>query len=173
MIVPSYDALELCDSFVASGWFKVEGVKSNPKMLFRGNDWEDGGWGAEFARNRNDFINVCGSDNAVYLEYCMLPVEATNWTSFAFAYNGNNLSLYCNGSMLTNAVITSATDNGLPLAIGSTAIGDSNSLNGQYDEIRLRGGTLSADRIKADYDMIKNRNFLRYSAAVRGKGVAE
>ena len=47
------------------------------------------------------------------------------------------------------------------------------SLNGQYDEIRLRGGSLSADRIKADYDMIVNRNFLRYGPVENGKGVAE
>ena len=47
------------------------------------------------------------------------------------------------------------------------------SLNGQYDEIRLRGGALSADRIKADYDMIVNRNFLRYGAVENGKGVVE
>ena len=173
MIVPSYDALKLSDSFVASGWFKVEGVKSNPKMLFRGNNWKDGGWGAEFARNWNNVINVCGSDNTTYLECCTLPVVATNWVFFAFSYNGDNLSLYCNGSMLTNAVIISATDNGLPMAIGSSAIGDSNSLNGQYDEIRLRGGALSADRIKADYDMIVNRNFLRYGPVENGKGEAE
>ena len=173
MIVPSYDALKLSDLFVASGWFKVEGVKSNPKMLFRGNNWKDGGWGAEFARNWNNVINVCGSDNTTYLECCTLPVVATNWVFFAFSYNGDNLSLYCNGSMLTNAVIISATDNGLPMAIGSSAIGDSNSLNGQYDEIRLRGGALSADRIKADYDMIKNQNFLTYGPVESGRGAQE
>ena len=43
----------------------------------------------------------------------------------------------------------------------------------QYDEIRLRGGSLSADRIKADYDMIVNRNFLRYGPVENGKGVVE
>ena len=44
---------------------------------------------------------------------------------------------------------------------------------GQYDEIRLRGGSLSADRIKADYDMIKNRNFLTYGPVESGRGAAE
>lgn len=49
------------------------------------------------------------------------------------------------------------------------------SLNGQYDEIRLRGGTLSADWIKADYDMIKNRDFLIYiyGPVKNGMGAAE
>ena len=62
---------------------------------------------------------------------------------------------------------------GLGLAFGCTPAGNENTWCGQYDEIRLRGGTLSADRIKADYDMIKNRNFLIYSAVESGKGVAE
>ena len=43
----------------------------------------------------------------------------------------------------------------------------------QYDEIRLRGGSLSADRIKADYDMIKNRDFLIYGSVKNGMGAAE
>ena len=43
----------------------------------------------------------------------------------------------------------------------------------KMDIIRLRGGTLSADRIKADYDMIVNRNFLRYGPVENGKGAME
>ena len=53
-------------------------------------------------------------------------------------------------------------DNGLPLSFGCDPYGLGYSFNGQYDEIRLRGGTLSADRIKADYDMIANKNFCTY-----------
>ena len=41
------------------------------------------------------------------------------------------------------------------------------------DPIRLCGGSFSADRIKADYDMIVNRNFLRYGSVENGKGVVE
>jgi len=33
-----------------------------------------------------------------------------------------------------------------------------------------RGGSLSAARIKADYDMIKNRNFLTYGPVENGRG---
>ena len=43
----------------------------------------------------------------------------------------------------------------------------------KMDFIRLRGGSLSADRIKADYDMIVNRNFLRYGPVESGKGATE
>lgn len=54
-------------------------------------------------------------------------------------------------------------DNGLPLGLGNKPdVAINPAFVGQYDEIRLRGGTLSADRIKADYDMIANRDFCTY-----------
>ena len=61
-------------------------------------------------------------------------------------------------------MIVAATDNGYPLAFGNNPHlkTDADAFVGQYDEIRLRGGTLSADRIKADYDMIANKNFCTY-----------
>ena len=43
----------------------------------------------------------------------------------------------------------------------------------KMDLIRLRGGSLSADRIMADYDMIVNRNFLRYGSVKNGMEAAE
>ena len=62
----------------------------------------------------------------------------------------------------------------MSLALGGFQGKDaSTSLNGQYDEIRLRGGSLSPDRIKADYDMIKNRDFLIYGPVKNGMGAAE
>ena len=88
-----------------------------------------------------------------------------NWVNYIFVYNGTSALFYTNGVLATSGEIVAPKDNGLPLQIGQ--------LIGQCDEIRLRGGTLSADRIKADYDMIANRNFLLYSAAERGKGASE
>ena len=66
---------------------------------------------------------------------------------------------YENGAYVAEGEIVPATDNSLPLSFGTQSSGLASSFVGQYDEIRLRGGTLSADRIKADYDMIANRDF--------------
>ena len=80
-------------------------------------------------------------------------------------------AIYTNGCLRAVGTIDTVLDNDDYLTFGG---GDAvYSLNGQCDEIRLRGGSLSADRIKADYDMIKNRNFLIYAPVVNGKGVAE
>ena len=63
-----------------------------------------------------------------------------------------------------------AQDNGAHMGIGGWPYGNGWSLNGQCDEIRLRGGSRSADRIKADYDMIANRGFCTYGKVEGGAG---
>ena len=82
-------------------------------------------------------------------------------------FSGTNASIYTNGCCRAEGTIDTVLDNDDYLAFGGNdAV---YSLNGQYDEIRLRGGLLSADRIKADYDMIKNRNFLTYGPVESGR----
>ena len=80
------------------------------------------------------------------------------------AYNENNdlVGWIVIPNTAINHPVVQATDNGSPLGIGNFPSACASSFNGQYDEIRLRGGTLSADRIKADYDMIVNRDFCTY-----------
>ena len=89
--------------------------------------------------------------------------------------SGDVVNCYTNGTLsgTSSGVITASGDNGLCLGIGSKPNGNSVGYLGQYDEIRLRGGTLSADRIKADYDMIKNRDFLIYGPVKNGMEAAE
>ena len=78
-------------------------------------------------------------------------------------YDNDSVACYTNGVLNKVATIEPATDNGQMLAFGNMpVVVEPPSFNGQYDEIRLRGGSLSADRIKADYDMIANRDFCTY-----------
>ena len=53
-------------------------------------------------------------------------------------------------------------DNGQVLAIGNNASGNERSFFGRYDEVRLCGGTLSAERIAADYATARNSAFFKY-----------
>ena len=105
---------------------------------------------------------------------CISP-NMDDWTMLCVRYSGDSVIAYTNGALTASAELdAAATDNQMTLAFGGFQGKDSStSLNGQYDEIRLCGGTLSADRIKADYDMIVNRNFLRYGPVENGKGVEE
>ena len=94
-----------------------------------------------------------------------------SWVYLVANFDDTNVLIYANGNFVTNGTIKAVIDDPAPIvAIGSSPSGVMWSLNGQYDEIRLRGGLLSADRIKADYDMIKNRNFLTYGPVENGRG---
>ena len=100
-----------------------------------------------------------------------IPNVQEDWVYFAFVYEGDYASCYTNGCLLAKNETVKVSDNGELLGIGGWPSGlDGGSLNGQYDEIRLRGGSLSADRIKADYDMIANRDFCTYGKVEAGPG---
>ncbi len=167
--IPSYDALSLGGRFVASAWVKNDKVGVyNSRLFQRKEDYHDlDGWEVEF--NRVEPVHARGaSQGAVYF---MLKEESQNWINLVCVYDEERVMCYTNGVYATplstgtfrSETIAPATDNGMPLRIGGSRF------IGQYDEIRLRGGTLSADRIKADYDMIANRDFLRYGAVTKGE----
>ena len=176
MVVSAYDGLQLGSTFVFSGWYNVNDFvyASFPKLVFR--DWASGGWGLELVANPNQrkFSMVGGGGSAeggVFLSGVQFQTPIIgDWKYITAVYDGAFGAFYENGSLLTNGVITAANDNGKMLVLGGALADDSYSLNGQYDEIRLRGGSLSADRIKADYDMIKNRNFLTCGPVESGRG---
>ena len=129
-----------------------------------------GGWGAQFSKGSTCSAYVIGGSTNKILRF-ESPDLRNGWVWLTFSYQGAHASCYTNGVLSSTGEIDIPTDNGSPLGIGgwpNGLVGD--SLNGQYDEIRLRGGSLSADRIKADYDMIKNRNFLTYGPVESGRG---
>ena len=164
--VPSYDALHLGCEFVAGGWYQANQVIGYPKLFYRDSSaWSDGGWGAELRNGSPTSVNIVGGDNSKIIMGAAAPNLIGNWVNYIFAYDGTTALFYTNGVFAASGEIIAPRDNGLPLQIGQ--------LIGQCDEIRLRGGSLSAARIKADYDMIKNRNFLIYAPVANGKGVAE
>ena len=101
------------------------------------------------------------------------PTALKTWVKLLAELSGTNLNLYDNGVFLTNRVIKAVCDDDAnAMGFGGSASGIW-SLNGQYDEIRLRGGSLSADRIKADYDMVANRDFCTYGTVKNGMGTVE
>ena len=131
-----------------------------------------GGWHIETWSKPEGFV-VCGSTNHTGYVIAQCSDMQENWVSLAIVYSGSVAKCYANGELVNTGTIVNPTDNGLPLTFGCTSNAAGGSYAGQYDEIRLRGGSLSADRIKADYDMIVNRNFLRYGPVQNGKGVVE
>ena len=180
LLTPSYDALALGGSFVVSGWFRAERVVNFPRMVSRKNDStnndpsNNNGWEMHPRQHSTTNISIRGATAGSMV--CGIPDVCKNWVCITAIYELGRFSSYTNGvfgNVYSGEHAIAPTDNGLGLAFGCTPAGNENTWCGQYDEIRLRGGTLSADRIKADYDMIKNRDFLIYAPVANGKGVAE
>ena len=171
LLIPNYNALRLGGEFIISGWFNGTIKELYPRMFSRKKAYDkQGGWETSFVSSSS--VDGRGSsDGAVHDIPC--PDITSDWVYIGFSYCNDLLVCYTNGIEVLSGSITPATDNELPLVFGGRPEYSGPSFNGQYDEIRLRGGALSADRIKADYDMIANRNFLRYGPVQNGKGAAE
>lgn len=175
LLTPSYDALGLGGQFIVSGWFRAEQVVNYPRMISRKNvSNSKDGWEIHPRESSTTNISIRGATNGSLV--CNVPDMNKTWVNVVAIYEPGRFMCYTNGvcgDICSDANAVAPTDNGLGLAFGCNPSGNENTWCGQYDEIRLRGGTLSADRIKADYDMIVNRNFLRYGPVEEGKGAAE
>ena len=173
MLIPSYDGLGLVDCFVASIWINGTVPRNYPRIFSRKNANEDEG-GFELSINDEGTCDIRGGSSACTDRFA-LPPYSNDWAQIVLTMSGDVVNCYTNGTLsgTSSGVITASGDNGLCLGIGSKPNGNSVGYLGQYDEIRLRGGTLSADWIKADYDMIKNRDFLIYGPVKNGMGAAE
>ena len=176
MTIPSYDALALNSRFVFSGWFSGEGYvigTTVTRFASRKSSNEDEGW--ETACYEYDYVpNVLsgGASGSANTHVVRFVSNLTNqdYVNVTYAYYDDIVTIYTNGCQAAVGMIDAAVDNGKPLLLGSSFGGGGPSFNGQYDEIRLCGGSLSADRIKADYDMIANRDFCTYGKVEAGPG---
>ena len=178
--VPASRRFSLGGNFCAEGWFRVE----NQIQLASENDYDDPrlvslkpvhydqetGFEMQFENGADHFYVKARTKSGGRV---ICPTALKTWVKLLADFSGMNLNLYANGVFLTNRVIKAVCDDDAnAMGFGGSASGIW-SLNGQYDEIRLRGGSLSADWIKADYDMIKNRDFLIYGPVKNGMGAAE
>ena len=171
--IPSYDALKLGGVFCYAAWYRADEIVEStfPKLIFR--EWTDGGWGIECCKYPSEHkVNVVGGSTSQFVGGFQLRSSLLmKWKCLHVCYDGPSVSLYEDGVLMTTGVICASRDCGHPLFIGGNRLNNGQvCFNGQYDEIRLRGGTLSADRIKADYDMIANKNFCTYLVAKEESG---
>ncbi len=173
LTVPNYDSCGLGGTFVVSGWFHADTDQQfYPKLFWR--NWATGGWGAEFKRYTVSNVTVVGGGNSKTVGVQLNTSVADDWSWICIAYNGTSASFYQNGVLVTSGAILAVTDNGNVLTFGGVEGGtDSTAFVGQYDELRLRGGTLSADRVRADYDIVANPGFVTCGAveSIAGSGL--
>ena len=166
MEFPAYDGLGLGGSFIVSGFFHREVVEDEPPRLFaRKHLWDsDDGWEISCG----DWLHFRGaSSSAVGVECAGAPQQVY----VTCVVQGATVDVYTNGVFGVTGEIAETDDNARSLGVGRVfSEYDTRSFQGQYDEIRLRGGSLSADRIKVDYDMIAHPGFLNYGSVTNGAG---
>ena len=175
LTVPSYDALALEGRFTISGWFRADEIAGYPRLISRKTHFDDEN-GFEIyclPKNSATSLAVRGATNIESQLLVPVPDLREGWRALCFVFDGATFSCYTNGALSVSGENVAVTDNGNVLVFGCNPNGSDYAWRGWYDEIRLRGGTLSADRIKADYDMVTNRDFLGYGAVVKETGAAE
>ena len=176
--VPASSLYSFGGEFVAGGWFRVEerilvsGTEGydDPRLISLKPEFYSQRTGFEVQLENGKFCCKAQTNSCIVANW----VSEKSWVNLVANFKNTNVLMYADGVLVANGVIKAVVDDeSSELAFGNNANGGIWSLNGQYDEIRLRGGSLSADRIKADYDMIKNRDFLIYGPVKNGMGAAE
>ena len=167
--VPSYDSLNVGDTFTMSGWVRLtENVANNPRLFSRKDSYSsNNGWEIEMATASSANFNVRGAARDKDLcKGSFSPNLQNRWTHVAFVYDGSTCSVYSNGFQLVSGSITSATDNGLPLSIGCDSDGTEANIRGAFDECRLMDAVASADWIAAEYATVADDSFVAAGAVL-------
>ena len=165
MEIPNYDSFALGDTFTFSGWFNMSSQDGWNRIASRKASWGAAGMEIELNDGTAGMLDVYGNngDNIA----AAWPSSMNNgWAQLVFVYSGSSVKYYANGVFVAEKTdIVPITDNGQVLALGNNASGTERSFFGRYDEVRLSGATLAADRIAADYATATDAGFLSYGAA--------
>lgn len=171
--VPSYDAQGVGSSFTVSGWVRMTAISANvwPRLFSRKAVYNAAaGWETSMYNNSYVQFDARGAGSTSVNPSFSDGVGAREWRHVAFVYEGSKLSVYGDGVMLGSGTIASATDNALPMSIGSNSDGSENCLPGAFDECRLMKGAASADWLAAEFATVSDDGFLAYGVA-EGEGI--
>ena len=166
--VPNYDSLNLGGNFTMSAWlyFREVGASNYPRPVSRKTAYTtDNGWELETSRGSTTTMSVRGaSKDAGTINYASGSLTS-GWHHYVWVFDGVRVTAYQDGSNVVAATMgAAATDNGQPLSFGSNSNDTEHNLNGRYDEMRLRGGSMSAAQVKAEFDTVNDHGFLSYEA---------
>ena len=160
--IASYDSFSVGNTFSVSGWVRLTGYGSSPRVFSRKVGYKDSdGWEIELssfgqfkARGAAEDKNLCTGS--------ITPDTHNNWVHLAFVYDGTTITAYTNGNFSVRSdSITAATDNEKSFSIGSKSGGGSNCADGSFDECRLLDAVASADWIAAEHATVVSDTFVK------------
>lgn len=175
IVASNSDLLDLGDNFTVSAWIKYpkDQAPGWDRIISRKNAYNSSdGWEITTASGNPSNIDVRGgSQTSGGAGFFSSPVNDGNWHHVTAVYNDASVSLYENGVYRLAVDIGKASNNDYALSFGNNASQNEVPFKGWLDEIRLGAGSLSADRIKADYETVANNQFFKMSAYVPGFAV--
>ena len=157
--------------FTFSGWFLMNARGSYPRFAGTkaGASGSANGWSVETKNGSSSLLYVRGNGGSTWDDNGNgIPVDdmLNNWVYLTFVYNNTSASIYSNGKHSKTGTITKVVDSTQPLSFGAHGSGEEWSLNGAYDEIRITGQALSAQRIAAEYATVVSNDFTVQGSAV-------
>ena len=175
IVASNSDLLDLGDNFTVSAWIKYpkDQVPGWDRIISRKNAYNSNdGWEITTASGNPSNIDVRGgSQTSGGAGFFSSPLNDGNWHYVTAVYNDASVSLYENGVYRLAVDIGKASNNDYALSFGNNASQNEVPFKGWLDEIRLGAGSLSADRIKADYETVANDQFFKMSAYAPGFAV--
>ena len=150
------DKTNVGNVFTFSGWYKMFAKGQWPRLVGNKNNNDSAGWSIEMASGSSTKLYVRANSGAT-VDYGGDIADLTaDWAYLTFVFDGTSAKLYSNGVPVGTGTTIAAIVNGpYALAFGSNGNGGEWSLNGAYDELRLRAEALSADWILADYLQVR------------------
>ena len=169
IVVSNSDLLDLGDHFTVSVWLKYKSGQNTgwDRIVSRKSAYGDSnGWEVTLTQNETAKMDARGSSSAQLRDvaFAESPVNDGNWHYVTVIYNDTTATVYENGVQRTSGTIAKVVDNDQDLCFGNTAKKDEVTFKGTLDEVRLGAGSLSADRILADYQTVVDAAFFRMTA---------
>ena len=181
--VADYSNHGLGSKFIVSGWYYMTEYNSdgshylrNARIFSRKTTWDsDGGFDTGLDNSSDTQAFMRGKVSGTKAAFSGVPSAKQNWVHAAFVFNDTSATAYFNGLTVKTGTISAATDNGLPLGIGSNVNpGENNDsyLAGSFDEVRLlkidsaKSADYYRDWVQAEYAMVDNPDFLTVTPEV-------
>ena len=163
--IPSYNSYNVGSTFTMSGWVRLDEAVGgqSPRLFSRKDSYSaKNGWEIEMQKASDAAFAVRGANkDGDGGKGKFNPSLKGRWTHVAFVFDGQLLKVYQNGTELVgNGSITLASDNNLPLSIGSDSDGSEASVRGAFDECRLLDAVASKDWIAAEYATVASDTFV-------------
>lgn len=152
--VPGYNTVKDPQGvFTFSGWFKANAVNGNVRLVSRKQSWDNGdSWEFELNSGNRSKMTVRGGNGDTSVAAPLGCNIDEQWVHLVAVYNDTTVTVYVNGKQAVSGAVVRATgNNNRDLGFGNNATCSEQGFNGQYDELRLRNGTVSADWAKAEW----------------------